>query len=45
MVLKKGDLLIGLSFGGLMAQQIAQIVGQDRIILISSFRTKDDLRH
>jgi len=41
----RGDLIVGLSFGGLIAQQISEIVGQDRIILISSFRTKDDLRH
>ena len=42
--IQQGDLLVGLSFGGLIAQQIAEIVGIDKVILISSFRTKDDLK-
>lgn len=35
---------MGLSFGGLVAQQIADILKPDYVILISSFRTKDDLK-
>ena len=38
------DILVGLSFGGLVAQQIADILKPDYVILISSFRTKDDLK-
>lgn len=38
------DIIVGLSFGGLIAQQIAQILDQRFVILISSFRTKEDLR-
>ncbi len=38
------DILAGLSFGGLVAQQIADILKPDYVILISSFRTKDDLK-
>ena len=38
------DILVGLSFGGLVVQQIADILKPDYVILISSFRTKDDLR-
>jgi len=37
------DIIVGLSFGGLIAQQIAEILNLDYVILISSFRTKDDL--
>ena len=38
------DILVGLSFGGLVVQQIADILKPDYVILVSSFRTKDDLR-
>ena len=38
------DILVGLSFGGLVAQQVADILKPDYVILISSFRTKDDLK-
>ena len=40
----KDDILVGLSFGGLIAQEIAVLLGMKYVILISSFRTKDDLR-
>jgi pimeloyl-ACP methyl ester carboxylesterase len=42
--IQQGDLLVGLSFGGLIAQQIAEILGMKTVILISSFRTKEDLK-
>ena len=42
--IQKGDLLVGLSFGGLITQQIAEIVGLDTVILVSSFRTQNDLK-
>ncbi len=38
------DILIGLSFGGLLSQKIAEINGNQTVILISSFRDKNDLR-
>lgn len=38
------DILIGLSFGGLIAQQIAKKLGNKTVFLISSFRNKSDLR-
>lgn len=38
------DILVGLSFGGLLAQQIAHTLQINEVILISSFRTKKDLR-
>lgn len=38
------DLLVGLSFGGLIAQKIAELIGIKEIILLSSFRDKHDLR-
>ena len=42
--IEQEDIVVGLSFGGLVAQQIAEIIKPDFIILISSFRTKDDLK-
>ena len=38
------DLVVGLSFGGLIAQQIAELIGSKQVILISSFRTKESPR-
>lgn len=38
------DMVVGLSFGGLIAQQIAQILGLKAVILISSFTSKADLQ-
>lgn len=38
------DTIIGLSFGGLIAQQIAKMHPIDKIILVSSFRDKKDLK-
>lgn len=38
------DKLIGLSFGGLIAQRIAEMLGTPEVILISSFRDKQDLK-
>ena len=40
----KEDTLIGLSFGGLVAQEIANQLGMELVILISSFRDKRDLK-
>ena len=42
--IEQADIVVGLSFGGLVAQQIGEIIKLDFIILISSFRTKDDLK-
>jgi len=38
------DIIVGLSFGGLIAQQIAEILGTSYVILISSFISKSQLR-
>lgn len=42
--IKSRDFVAGLSFGGLVAQKIAAITGQQKVILISSFRDKNDLK-
>jgi len=39
------DIVSGLSFGGLLAQEIARILNQKEVILISSFRDIYDLRY
>ena len=36
-------ILIGVSFGGMMCIEIAKIIEADRVILISSIKTKDEL--
>lgn len=38
------DILIGLSFGGLVSQEIAKKLRNKQVILISSFRNKSDLK-
>ncbi|MCV9388099.1 alpha/beta fold hydrolase [Reichenbachiella ulvae] len=38
------DVLVGLSFGGLVAQQFAKTMGNQKVILVSSFRSKEDLQ-
>jgi len=38
------DIVVGLSFGGLLAQEISNITGQLNVILVSSFRDKNDLK-
>ena len=38
------DILIGLSFGGLVSQMIAKKLGNSTVVLISSFRNKNDLK-
>ena len=38
------DILVGLSFGGLVCQKISELLGNNLIILVSSFRSKEDLR-
>lgn len=38
------DILVGLSFGGFIAQQMAKVLGNKKVILISSFRNKYDLQ-
>ena len=40
----KHDILIGLSFGGLVAQEITKISDAKKVIFISSFRDKRDLK-
>lgn len=42
--IKSRDLVAGLSFGGLLAQKISAITGQQKVILISGFRDKNDLK-
>lgn len=42
--IKNQDLVAGLSFGGLLAQKISAITGQQKVILISGFRDKNDLK-
>ncbi|MFY0601120.1 MAG: hypothetical protein JXR03_15695 [Cyclobacteriaceae bacterium] len=42
--ISKDDCISGLSFGGIVAQEIAHILGNRSVILISSFRDKSDLR-
>lgn len=42
--ISKNDTVAGLSFGGILAQEIAQILELDKVILISSFRDIRDLR-
>lgn len=42
--IKTEDIIIGYSFGGVIAQQIASLLAMEKVILISSFRTKHDLR-
>ncbi len=37
------DILVGLSFGGLVAQQIAFLNGNKKVILVSSFLSKENL--
>lgn len=37
------DVLVGLSFGGLVAQQIASLNGNAKVILVSSFLSKKNL--
>lgn len=39
------DILIGLSFGGLVAQQIGRTLENQHVILLSSFRNRKDLRN
>jgi len=38
------DILIGLSFGGLIAQEIAYLLSIKKVLLISSFRDANDLK-
>lgn len=38
------DILAGLSFGGILAQEISQIQGNSLVILISSFKKRSDLK-
>lgn len=40
----KEDTVSGLSFGGIIAQEIARILNLDKVVLISSFRDINDLR-
>ena len=38
------DILVGLSFGGLIAQEMCKQLNKDEVILISSFQKKEHLR-
>lgn len=42
--INKDDILIGFSFGGLIAQELAKTIGHKHVVLISSFRNKNDLQ-
>jgi len=42
--IKENDIVAGLSFGGILAQEIARILDHEEVILISSFRDIADLR-
>lgn len=42
--IKKDEPLVGLSFGGILAQEIATILGSKEAILISGFQQKSSLR-
>ena len=42
--IKSHDIVAGLSFGGLLAQKISAITGQQMVILLSSFRDRNDLK-
>jgi len=42
--ISKNDTVAGLSFGGILAQEIARILELEKVILISSFRDNTDLR-
>ena len=42
--LRQDDLIAGLSFGGVLAQEIARILDHREVVLISSFRDIKDLR-
>ncbi|MEM7572638.1 MAG: alpha/beta fold hydrolase [Bacteroidota bacterium] len=42
--IREDDLLLGLSFGGLVSLEIARILASPKVILLSSFRDKQDLQ-
>ena len=42
--ISQNDILVGLSFGGLICQEIAVKIKTKNLILISSFRDKEDLK-
>ena len=42
--ISKEDVVAGLSFGGILAQEITRILDLEKVILISSFRDINDLR-
>lgn len=42
--IRASDLLVGLSFGGVVAQAIADKLGNEQVVLISSFSSKADLK-
>lgn len=42
-ITKPNPIIIGLSFGGMMAMEIAKIIDVKKVILISSCKTKDEL--
>lgn len=42
-IIAKNPIIIGLSFGGMMAIEIAKLISVKKIILISSIRTMDEL--
>ncbi|MDA8692976.1 hypothetical protein N9L92_02860 [Saprospiraceae bacterium] len=42
--ISNNDILVGLSFGGLISQKISALLGNKLLILVSSFRSKEDLK-
>ena len=38
------DALVGVSFGGLLSQKISTLLGNQKVVVLSSFRSKKDLR-
>lgn len=42
-ILYKNPIIIGVSFGGIMAQEISKIISTEKTVLISSIKTKNEL--
>ena len=42
--IESNDILLGLSFGGLIAQQIGHFLHSQKVVMISSFRSRNDLQ-
>lgn len=42
-VTSPSPILVGLSFGGIMAIEVAKLIGTEKVILISSVKTRDEI--